>query len=362
MSINAGAPSDRGRCRRERWRRLRGLAVALNVFWCATAARAQPLLWHDPSPHTVRFVTVDADVRLEVLDWGGSGPALVLLHGSGTTAHNFDEFAPKLRARFHVYAITRRGHGQSSKVLTGYSEQRLADDVLAVIDALRARTPILAGHSMAGGELTVLGRQHSDRLGGLIYLSALRDPRDDPQTDPRFDALLKKTPPPLVDAPEPRGANRTVANYRNWQMTAMGFQFPESDLRNAFDVDAQGTMTQHVSPPGIFYAIGEAQQRRDYSGIRVPVLVIDEGPRRKYNREIDRFRIRDAGDIAAAEAFGGLIADYIERWQANVRKSVGDVRFVDLPGAGHYLFMTREREVLDAITAFADHIARAAGR
>ncbi len=28
---------------------------------------------HDPSPHTVKFVTVDHDVKLEVLDWGGLG-------------------------------------------------------------------------------------------------------------------------------------------------------------------------------------------------------------------------------------------------------------------------------------------------
>jgi non-heme chloroperoxidase len=35
----------------------------------------------DPSPHTVQFVTVEKDVKLEVRDWGGSGPPLVLLAG-----------------------------------------------------------------------------------------------------------------------------------------------------------------------------------------------------------------------------------------------------------------------------------------
>src|ERR1700722_12054445 len=37
----------------------------------------------DPSPHTKQFVTVDKDVKLEVLDWGGSGRPLVLLTGLG---------------------------------------------------------------------------------------------------------------------------------------------------------------------------------------------------------------------------------------------------------------------------------------
>src|SRR5207302_3257566 len=40
--------------------------------------------WRDPSTHTVQFITVDKNVRLEVLDWGGSGRPVVLLAGAGT--------------------------------------------------------------------------------------------------------------------------------------------------------------------------------------------------------------------------------------------------------------------------------------
>jgi len=39
---------------------------------------------------------VDDNVKLEVLDWGGTGRPLVLLAGLGNTAHVFDDFAPKL--------------------------------------------------------------------------------------------------------------------------------------------------------------------------------------------------------------------------------------------------------------------------
>jgi hypothetical protein len=42
------------------------------------------LIWRDPSPHTIRFVVVEKNVRLEVLDWGGSGRPLVFLAGVGT--------------------------------------------------------------------------------------------------------------------------------------------------------------------------------------------------------------------------------------------------------------------------------------
>ena len=76
---------------------------------------------------------MDSSVRLGVLDWGGSGPAIVLL-GCYVTAHVYDEFGPKLTDQFHVYVITRRASGASDKPTSGYTVQRSADDVLAVLD------------------------------------------------------------------------------------------------------------------------------------------------------------------------------------------------------------------------------------
>src|SRR5262249_3174872 len=73
----------------------------------------QATAWRDPSPHKVGFVAVEKSVRLELLDWGGSGRPVVLLAGGGNTAHVFDEFAPKLAGAFHVYGLTRRGFGAS---------------------------------------------------------------------------------------------------------------------------------------------------------------------------------------------------------------------------------------------------------
>lgn len=48
----------------------------------------------DSTPHSIRFVTVQGNVKLEVLDWGGSGRPTILLHGGNRTAHDFDTFAP----------------------------------------------------------------------------------------------------------------------------------------------------------------------------------------------------------------------------------------------------------------------------
>ncbi len=66
------------------------------------------------------------------------------------------------------------------------TEERLAEDDLRVFDALKLVSPVAAGHSVAGNELSRLGIHHYDRVGGLMYLDALNDAGDD-WTD--YDAL-----------------------------------------------------------------------------------------------------------------------------------------------------------------------------
>jgi pimeloyl-ACP methyl ester carboxylesterase len=129
----------------------------------------------DSSAHTSQLVTVDKGVQLEVLDWGGTGRQLIFLAGLGNTAHVFDGFAPKFTGAYHVYGITRRGYGASSAPHPehdNYSADRLGDDVLAVIDALKLDHPVLAGHSIAGEELSSIGSRHPEKVAGLIYLDA----------------------------------------------------------------------------------------------------------------------------------------------------------------------------------------------
>ena len=136
---------------------------------------SQSRAWRDPSPHQVRQVTVDSSVQLEVLDWGGSGPPVVML-ACYVSAHVYDEFAPKLTNQFHVVGITRRGIGASDKPATGYAVQRSANDVLEVLNSLKVQKLLLVGHSCAGQILTMFAAQHPDRLLGLVYLDGAGDP------------------------------------------------------------------------------------------------------------------------------------------------------------------------------------------
>ena len=129
----------------------------------------------DPGSHNQSFVTASDGTKLEVLDFGGRGTALVLVAGLGTTGHSFDDFAPKLTSTHRVLAVTRRGFGESDRPppsADAYSSRRLGDDLLNVMDALRIERAVLVGWSVGGIELSSVASRFPDRVAGLVYLDA----------------------------------------------------------------------------------------------------------------------------------------------------------------------------------------------
>jgi pimeloyl-ACP methyl ester carboxylesterase len=331
------------------------LALAVGVASCASAQVTGPT---DPSPHRATFVTVAEGVQLEVLDWGGSGRAVVLLAGSGNSAHVFDEFALRLRECCHVYGVTRRGFGASSQPSDGYDDQRLADDVLAVLDARQIPAPVLIGHSMAGQEMTTLARQHPGRIAGLVYLDAHGDPGDDPTADPTWQQLQRKLPAGFGQRHEEpfTGDPRTFAGYRAAMLAREGFTFPEWEFRNTYETNADGTRGRYKSsdiPP----RIGRQQIAKNYAGIRVPVMALFEFPRTMddYPRPGD-YVPRNEAERQAIAAFAAATKTVLDRGTAKLAATVPDTTIVNVPGAGHYLFITREAEVLRSVKAFVGRL------
>jgi non-heme chloroperoxidase len=121
------------------------------------------------------YIGVVNGVKDEVLDWGGTGRPMVLLAGQGVTARGWRSIIPDLVTKYHVYSITRRGYGNSSKppaTQQNYSAERLGQDVLVILDKLQIAKPILVGHSIAGEELSYVGTQAPQKAAALIYLDA----------------------------------------------------------------------------------------------------------------------------------------------------------------------------------------------
>lgn len=341
-------------------------AICAAHYGC-NPSRKEQAKWRDPSPHSIQFVTVDKNVRLEVLDWGGTRRPLVLLAGLGNTAHVFDDFAPKLIAKCHVYGITRRGFGTSSSPEIGYSADRLGDDVMVVLDSLKLNRPVLVGHSIAGEELSSVGTRRPERIGGLIYLEAgysyayydssqgdfeidlgelhrkleqlQKLPADDlakwkemidellQKNLPLFEKDLKALQKQLQATPVTPTAAATAHDvasfpaFRSWLTSLQGVSFPEAELRQVFEAKSDGAVGKQRMQPSVARAISAGGQR--YTDIRVPVLAI--------------YAVPDDSESSAAKAFEtGILTAQVVR----------------LPHANHYVFLTNETDVLREMSTF----------
>jgi non-heme chloroperoxidase len=152
----------------------------------------------DKSSHKSDFVNVNG-AKLHYLDWGGSGDILLFLAGMGCNAHIFDDLAPRFADRFHVIALTRRGHGESDHPETGYDVGTLTEDIRQFLDALGIEKVILAGHSMANIELSHFSALYPDRVLKLIFLDAAYDRNSASYKDMVENSPWRRIQPPGLD-------------------------------------------------------------------------------------------------------------------------------------------------------------------
>ena len=118
---------------------------------------------------TTRFDVRSADGTPIAVWVEGTGPALVMVHGSIADHTTFDPFVAVLRDDFTTYAMDRRGFGASGDT-AGYTIERDFEDVAAVVDAVAARTggPVaLWGHSY-GANCAMGGATLTDNIHHLV--------------------------------------------------------------------------------------------------------------------------------------------------------------------------------------------------
>jgi non-heme chloroperoxidase len=295
--------------------------LALQIAVYVLTGQSAPT-WRDPSPHQVRMTAVDSSVKLEVLDWGGTGRPIIFV-GCYLSGHVYDDIAPKLTDQFHVYAVTRRGVGNSDQPATGYDPQRRAADILEVMTALDIRQPILVGNSCGGGILHTLGAEHPGRIGGLMYLDAAEDPTltqaDYEQVPVDMANLPKRVPQP-----------------------APPIAFPEAEQR---------LMSERPIDPVIRKAIVEDNNvRPPYARIRVPVVAVYRTTTKA--QALKEYPPRNEKERAAFEQGYARLQGMVKKWQGDLLAGVPNAKIVELPGANLYMFLSNEAAVIRELREF----------
>lgn len=121
------------------------------------------------------FVARDG-LSIHALDWGGTGPPLLLLPPNGFCAGFFDPLAQRLRDDFRIIAVDLRGQGLTDTpqdFSSGLTFSEMAADVIAVLDELEIKQCDALGESLGGGVAAIVDDMRPGVLLRIMFCEAI---------------------------------------------------------------------------------------------------------------------------------------------------------------------------------------------
>ncbi|MBW6530501.1 alpha/beta hydrolase [Sphingomonas sp. RRHST34] len=147
---------------------IRSLFAAAILVVAATSSQAQVR----PFPPTFHKQDVKANGTTIHVRVGGSGPAVVLLHGYGETGDMWEPLAANLVRDHLVIVPDLRGLGLSARPAGGYDKKTQGEDVAGVLDALKVRKADLVTHDIGNMVGFAFAAEHRDRVRRFVLMDA----------------------------------------------------------------------------------------------------------------------------------------------------------------------------------------------
>jgi pimeloyl-ACP methyl ester carboxylesterase len=215
------------------------------------------------------------DTNLHVDDTGGSGRPVVLIHGWPLSSESWTAQVPALvQAGHRVVTYDRRGFGRSSKPLTGYSYDNLAEDLHTVIVELDLSDVSLLGFSMGGGEVArYVTNYDSERLHSVVFASAVTPYMLQSGDNP--EGPLTKSEAAKMTASLTANQDAFYDDFTTQFFTANGkLKVTEAERQEAL---AQTRQASKAAALACMTAFGTTDFRDDLPNVKVPTLVLHGG-------------------------------------------------------------------------------------
>lgn len=220
-----------------------------------------------------RMIRVGSDIELRTLGAGLDGDRVpfLLVHGLASNARMWDGVAADLAAAGHpVVAVDQRGHGRSDKPDHGYDFATVVGDLVALIEALGWRRPVVAGQSWGGNVVIELAATHPELLGavaavdgGFIELSGRFASWEECR-----DVLA---PPRLLGTPAATVEGWMRSNHADWPETGIAGSMANFEILPDGTVAPWLTFERHLM---ILEALYLHRPSLRFPQVRVPALLV----------------------------------------------------------------------------------------
>ena len=159
----------------DRWI-LKRLAVLVVAACAVIQGESSPRQQIDPGLATLGggFVSDTAQVNRTTLHYvrGGTGPAIILLHGFPEDWYAYHRVMPLLAKQFTVVAVDLRGIGRSAATADGYDAANMAEDVHQLAESLHLEHIYVVGHDIGGMVAYAFACRYPESIRGVMMLDA----------------------------------------------------------------------------------------------------------------------------------------------------------------------------------------------
>lgn len=148
--------------------------------------------------YAVKSVELSRELRLCYAEQGNdSGIPVVFLHGVTDSWHSFETVFSHLPEPIHAFALTQRGHGDSSRPQAGYRFNDFSKDLSQFMDALGIESAVIVGHSMGSSVAQCFAIDFPERTLGLVLAGSFTTLRGNPCVKELWDCAVSKMKDPV---------------------------------------------------------------------------------------------------------------------------------------------------------------------
>jgi len=122
---------------------------------------------------------------------------MILLHGLADSWHIFELLIHYLPKEMHTYAITLRGHGNSSRPNSGYGTRDFEGDLVLFMDSLNIEKAVILGASSGGFPARSFAINHAERTLALVLLGSPATLQGVPAAQEVWNSTISKLTDPV---------------------------------------------------------------------------------------------------------------------------------------------------------------------